>query len=131
MGKRDERLSAIARLRANRLGLSEEEVISSAPQRPRFLDAAASAAAESGYSAKQVLAHDDKRLAKAASYPGPECLTPTDIEEYVSSAMLSEEAVTHIDSCVHCEALLKALAPKESRVRQYMATARHYLSSDR
>ncbi len=78
--------SSIAQRRAQRLGLSRQEL----------------------------LAHDISLL-QSSSYPGDECLQPYEIELYMKG-QLEHDRIAHAESCSGCGALLAALTPSEQRI---------------
>jgi hypothetical protein len=114
--------------RATRLGLSLEDAQRQLARKPRYLESAESLRRERGMGSTQLLAQDEKRLERESSYPGPNCLNPSEIEHYVATAQLSPEATTHLDACVECESLLASLKPRADGFHAYIQTVERTLT---
>ena len=75
-----------------------------------------------GVSPVDLFTRDSDEL-KRSPYPGPECLEPVEIEEYLLGELTKERA-DHINVCAGCGGLLAALVPDEPRARDLLAEVR-------
>jgi hypothetical protein len=110
--KEQEEFDKLLLERATRLGLSLEEARRQLGRKPKFLESTESLRNERGIGSTQLLSQDEKRLERESSFPGPNCLNPSDIEHYVATAQLTPQATAHLDVCVQCESLLASLQPR-------------------
>jgi hypothetical protein len=128
----------VVQRRANRLGISVDQVKSGPVSRPRYLMAAENAAARLGTTPENVLQEDLRRL-ENSTYPTPDCITPDDLEdlsEMISAEQMNIEEVlrpegrdrlgpiwsnrlSHLTSCDPCRTLLIASQPNQERVDQF------------
>ena len=60
---------------------------------------------------QQVL-DDDLEAARAAGYPGPECVLPAEIERYFADGFLADVRMEHAAACTACSSLLESAAPE-------------------
>ncbi len=91
-----------------KLGMSREEVISqeidawgysSIRHEARRRDLSAKLGREVSY---QEVLEEDRKKVREATYPGPECLLPHEIEGYAESGTLPEDRLSHLKSCIPC-----------------------------
>jgi hypothetical protein len=81
-------------------------------------------AARLGKSVEQLLS-DDRVALRQPTYPGPECLSPYEIEQFFGTDDLREDRVAHVDACPMCAALLDTARPTDSALAQFMDEYRH------
>jgi hypothetical protein len=112
--------------RSNRLGVSKEELVE-IEKEPKFLESARSRADEVGMSVGDVLREDLERMLES-DYPGADCLQPDDVEEYIVMNELSQDSLSHIDTCHSCNALLLAAHPKEEKLELLFEHIRYDLA---
>lgn len=91
--------------------------------KPQFLLAAEEEAKRRGTTWQQVL-DDDLEAARAAGYPGPECLLPAEIERFFADGFLAPERMEHTADCTACSSLLESAAPKPTEIQRILAEVR-------
>ncbi|HKH44855.1 MAG TPA: hypothetical protein VKM72_09350 [Thermoanaerobaculia bacterium] len=91
--------------------------------KPEFLLAAEEEAKRRGTTWQQVLA-DDLEAARAAGYPGPECLLPAEIERYFADGFLADVRMEHTADCTACSSLLESAAPEPAEIQRILAEVR-------
>jgi hypothetical protein len=124
--EQDERFQRILQRRAQRLGVSIEEAAELPSSKPFSLLAAEAAAQRRGISVSQVLDEDFRQL-ENSTYPTPECLTPDEVEAFVTCQAESnkeenewvEMRKSHLAICNGCQALLAAIQPSHERREQF------------
>lgn len=105
---------------AERRGTTAEEVL--AAEEARVIEGA-QRANKLGEAAQETLEEDLKRM-REASYPGPECLMPDELEEIAAAEELPEGAAAHLAACKDCSALLAAIQPDPDKVEQILQAVR-------
>lgn len=120
MSRKNEKFEEILRKRAERLGLSPEELLRREDNTPRFMRAAERTASRLGLSVQEVLDRDVQML-KRVKYPGPDCLQPYEVEEYVGSGHLTSQLKLHVEECSLCEILLAGAIPDRARIEEFAA----------
>lgn len=106
-----------------------KEVMGTNPTKPQtddkpfYLKAAETRGAEMGISADQLLATYSERL-RNSSYPTADCLTPDEVQAYVSGNMLAADRIRHTESCEGCQNLLEAIQPSPEVVLELMEEVR-------
>lgn len=78
--------------------------------RPLFLEAAQDLAREFGTSVEAVLT-EYRQSVRRSVYPGPNCLEPHEIEQFIDSGTLPPERQSHAENCPSCAAVLEAARP--------------------
>lgn len=104
----DARFKEILKSRANRLGISVEEVRARANEEPRSTVAMRELAAARGQSPGALLEHAIQ-TALQSDYPTPLCLQASDLEAYLDRAGLAQEVLDHVPTCPGCLALLEMI----------------------
>ena len=77
---------------------------------PFYLRAAEMRGAAEGISTEQLLATYSERL-RNSSYPSQQCLSPDEVQAYVSGAPLLSDRLEHAERCEGCRNLLSAVQP--------------------
>ena len=96
--------------------------------KPRFLAAAEERARQLNVSVKEIL-DEDLRHMRESKYPGPDCLEPHEVEEFIATGELSDDVLLlHIDTCVPCKTLLLAAKPREEGLQAFLEDFRYYVS---
>lgn len=90
---------------------------------PQYLLAAEEEAKRRGTTWQQVL-EDDLEAARAAGYPGPECLLPAEIERYFADGFLADVRMEHTADCTACSSLLESAAPEPAEIQRILAEVR-------
>lgn len=120
MSRKNEKFEVILRKRAERLGLPPEELLRREDSTPRFIKAAERTADRLGISVQEVLDRDVQML-KTIKYPGPDCLQPYEVEEYVANGHLTSQLKSHVEECTLCETLLAGAIPDRDRIEEFAA----------
>lgn len=96
-------------------------------KRPLFLQAADYFAEEEGVPAQAILEQAAREVLEVA-YPGPECLTPPEVESLAGgeaeSDALKDRAGAHMKTCPQCEALVEAARPERAEFEVLAAEIR-------
>lgn len=105
---REERFAQLLKRRADAGGVTQAEMVEDAKRRAPTLETLREHARTRGLSLFAPWSEQESR------YPGPDCLEPYEIEEYIDGA-LAAGRVAHTRECPSCRGLLSALTPSEER----------------
>jgi hypothetical protein len=78
-------------------------------------------AAREGKTLDQIFAEDRAAL-RASTYPGPECLQPYEVEDYLDGKLPPNRA-SHLTTCETCDGLIRALQPTEKDIEDLVGAA--------
>lgn len=95
--------------------------------KPKFLIAAEEKAHQLDIPVEDIL-NDDLHRMRKSKYPGPDCLEPYEVEEFVAAGELSDDILSHIDTCDPCKALLLSAKPKKEALQAFLEDVRYYVS---
>jgi hypothetical protein len=107
---------------ARKDGITAHELLAK-NRKPRFLLAIERRARELGISPERVWEQDLRSL-RESSYPGPECLTPDDVEQFRATGGMPVERETHLAQCDACRAMLDVTNPDPARVEEVLEEVR-------
>lgn len=116
-------LAKWAKKRAQRLGVSEKEAVSGASSSP-FLEAMRERADRVGQTLAQVNEYKEEVLTTQTNYPGSECLTPFDVQQFATGTDMGQDQLKHLASCAGCHALLSMLNPEPARLVLFLESVR-------
>lgn len=105
----EDRVKGRLREQAAEAGMSLDDYRSMLAAQPRYVGTLQRRAAELGTSMRQLL-DEDRRLMREATYPGPECIRPHEVELFAEEA-LTEDRLEHTRRCIPCGLLLEGAAP--------------------
>jgi hypothetical protein len=102
--------------------VAEEEI------KPRSLMAAEKTARRLNIPVEEVISGDLQHMLES-DYPGPECLEPHEVEEFIATGEFQDETLlSHLDICVSCEALILAAKPRKEGLQALLEDLRYDLS---
>jgi len=102
------------------------EVLGTEATRWRYLEIVEKRAQRQGLESREVIDNDIRSMGEA-EHPGPDCLEPHEVEEYVRAGSLSDTAKSHVSGCPDCEALLIAAMPDQRRDDEFAEEIRELL----
>jgi hypothetical protein len=105
----EDRVKGRLREQAAEAGMSLDDYRSMLAAQPRYVGTLQRRAAKLGTSMRQLL-DEDRRLMREATYPGPECIRPHEVELFAEEA-LTEDRLEHTRRCIPCGLLLEEAAP--------------------
>jgi hypothetical protein len=117
------------RQRADRLGVSEEDVVANGSGEPQFLKAARQSSGRPGR-AKEVL-HDDLLRLDACEYPTRDCMMPYELAEFELTGLsgLAKERLEHCRDCPFCAILMISLKPNQEKIRELVRNAQRCMAA--
>jgi hypothetical protein len=122
----EEKFEQLLAKRAERLDMTSDEVMERMDDEPRFLRGARARAQKLGISEQELLDRDLQRVLDS-TYPGPDCLDPDEVQEFAETGSLPDDRLAHRERCDACAALLEAAAPGPVRVEQFVEEVRYLL----
>ncbi|SRR5712691_278400 len=113
-------LQRVIKKRAERLGITEDEVIASASGNLQFLKAAEESARAERGSASEILNFDLAQLQECI-YPGPDCVMPYELDSFrqQGSIQIDPARLEHVRHCAYCAALVSAAQPDPGKLRRF------------
>ena len=104
-GRASDRAARRLQEQASDLGLSIDEYRELLAESPRYVRTLHERAAGTSTTIKE-LWDDDRRAAGNLEYPGPDCLRPHEVEQFLEGT-LPEGRLVHTETCIPCSVLLE------------------------
>jgi hypothetical protein len=127
-GETSKLLEDIVRRRAERLGISESEVLEESRKEQSSLREIIKRSEETGRSALDLL-QEELDSTKESDYPGPECLLPHELELLQTSGKLDDSRMEHLNTCDSCRALTSAMTPTRQHCEEFAEAVQRHTAS--
>ena len=101
-----------------------EELDSVDNELPGFIQEARRLAEERGVPAMEILDAETREQLQHAEYPTHPCLLPFEVEQLARGDTLPVERQEHIDTCVHCHALVGASKATDDGLQRVLSEVR-------
>ena len=88
--------------------------------KPFYLKAAERLAADMGKNVDDLLA-EYRESVRNSQYPGPECLEPSEVEQFINKEMIPEARLAHTKECLPCAVLLEAAIPNDAKLEEFLS----------
>jgi hypothetical protein len=111
-------LDTVLRARAERLGVSIEDLLAQAKEHPTTLDLYVERGVATSQSPLDLLRAELDPQRRQSTYPGPECLLPHELQALAAES-LAEDRLLHVQSCAPCRSLLDRLRPNAERLAAF------------